>query len=236
MNRHFETPHVDRDQNGRRGREHAHDVEECERDRARVRGTPVRLLEQERHLERPTARRRNQRQRLVEHIGEEVAKSSERERGLCLGATTGEDAAEGRPAALHSCLPEDRLADPRFSGENKRRRSVRDLVEKGLDEPELFLSPEHRRRHRLRNCEPLEAGFRADGRRCARVSPRSRAVLDGRGPESNSPFHSHQSRHRVNPVTLDRRAHRTINAQTCANSSDQSLALTLTESHSLHRV
>jgi hypothetical protein len=42
-------------------------------------------------------------------------------------------------------LPEDRLADPRLAGDKKRRRTLIDLIQEGLDRVELLVTSDDRR-------------------------------------------------------------------------------------------
>ena len=72
----------------------------------------ARLGEQERDLERPPPRRHERMRRFVEHRGDQLRETCERERRLGLDAAADENTAEPLSGLLDSSLPEDRLADP----------------------------------------------------------------------------------------------------------------------------
>ena len=118
------------------------DVEQREPDRVRVGRLLSRLGEQERHLERAPPQRRQRGRHLVEDRGEQIGEPGEGERGFGLDAAVKEDAREALRCLLDAGLPEDRLADPRLAGEDKRVGAVADSIQERLDRAELLLPPD----------------------------------------------------------------------------------------------
>ena len=78
------------------------------------------LGEQERHFERAPPHRRQRGRHLVEDRGKQIGEPGEGERGFGLGPSVKEDAREALRCLFQAGLPEDRLADPRLAGEDKR--------------------------------------------------------------------------------------------------------------------
>ena len=104
---------------GQRGQRVVH----CDRQRAVVRRGAV-AVEQQRGLERPSARRRELRQQLGRAVSEQVAQACVRQTLLDLGGPGREHAQTSRPRRLDAGQPERRLADPRLAVQHERRETV----------------------------------------------------------------------------------------------------------------
>jgi hypothetical protein len=65
-----------------------------------------------------------------------------KERRLCLGASVKEDTREALLCLLQAGLPEDRLADPRLAGEDKRAGTLAGSIQEHLDRAELLVPPD----------------------------------------------------------------------------------------------
>ena len=98
-------------------------VEQPQADGQRIGDHVAGIDETQRNLESPAPRRQRARRDLIEDRGDELRQGGERQRRLGLHRTTYENTAKLRPGGLESCLPEHRLADPRFAGENEGARA-----------------------------------------------------------------------------------------------------------------
>ena len=127
--------------------EHLEDVEQGQPDGSRVRSNLPGLGQQERDLERAPPQLRERGCHLVEDRCEQVGEPRERQQRLGLHAPVQQDAAEPLLGFLDTCLPQDRLADPRLAGEDERGRAILDAGQKRLDRAELLLAADYLRRH-----------------------------------------------------------------------------------------
>ena len=118
------------------------DVEQREPDRVRMGSLLSRLGEQERHFERAPPHRRQRGRHLVEDRGKQVGEPTEGEGGFDLGASVKKDTREALPCLFQAGLPEDRLADPRLAGEEKRAGTLAGSIQERLDRAELLLPPD----------------------------------------------------------------------------------------------
>jgi hypothetical protein len=107
-----------------------------------IRGVVAWLGEEKGNLERAAPWCDQRRSDLVEAAREQLRQRSEGERGLGLDAATGQNARESRSSLLDALLPQDRLADPRLPGEDKRRRRLLSLGQKRLDRVKLLVAPD----------------------------------------------------------------------------------------------
>ena len=94
-------------------------VEDGQPDSAPLGRRPIRVLEQERDLERAAPRRRQPRQHVREHGREQVAERGKGQLDLGACRAAGQDASMGGGDA---CLPDGRLADPRLALDDDRSR------------------------------------------------------------------------------------------------------------------
>src|SRR5829696_4672271 len=110
-------------------------------------GLFTRVLEKERDLERLTARRRQQVQRVVQDVGQQIGER--REGDVCFGlyAAIGEDDDTLPPCPSERHLPEHRLADSRLTGEDEPRRPPLDALQQRVNRAELRVASDHSRRH-----------------------------------------------------------------------------------------
>ena len=138
--------------------EGAHDTREPRRDGDRFGRRALGLRAQDRHVERPSLRRRNavegRRVDLVEQIGER----DERELQLRLARACDEHVLSARARRGEPGLPHRRLADTGLPDERERTRRP-STREEALDARELDLPPDHERRNRspLHHSESLSS-------------------------------------------------------------------------------
>ena len=139
---------VDGDDDGRRSREGAEDVEQSEADGALVGGLRAGVLEQQRDPEGVLARRPERRQRALVDTAEQVGKTRERDRRLSLNCTAGEDNSSSAARFIDTVVPEKRLAHAGLAGQQQRRRTPADALEETGDRAELGFACNHSTRHR----------------------------------------------------------------------------------------
>jgi hypothetical protein len=118
------------------------DGEQREPDRVRIGSLLFWLDQQERDFERTPPDRRQRGRHLVEDRGEQIGESGEGEGGLGLGPSVKEDTREMLRCLFQAGLPEDRLADPRLAGEDKRAGTVAGSIQERLDRAELLRPPD----------------------------------------------------------------------------------------------
>ena len=106
---------------------------------------------------------------------EEIGEPAEGKQGLGLDAAVDQNTAESLFGLLDTGLPEDRLADPRLSGEHKRRRAALDVAQERLDRGKLLVAPDDLPGHRGHNSARTAASPRREARRGARRASRTHA-------------------------------------------------------------
>ncbi len=116
--------------------------------RQRPRRLTLRVLQQQRNLERAAPRRRQQREQVGEHALEQVTEAGVREAALCLRGTGGEHTYATSRRGVDACEPERRLADPRRALDEKRSQTCARRGEELVERGELFVPPDDRSGHR----------------------------------------------------------------------------------------
>ena len=138
---------VDRDDDRALVGERTQRAQERETDRVGVRRRALVVAEDERARERPVLRRRQRRERLVEHGAQEIADAGERERRLALGRAGREDAEPTVARLLETRLPEGGLPDAGVAFERDHDRSRGDARHEVAKGRELGLPSHDARGH-----------------------------------------------------------------------------------------
>ena len=158
---------VHRDHEGTVGREPAERVEHRHADGVRIGHRALVVAEQESARERPSLRRRERREGVVEHRVQEVAEAGERERDLPLGGPRAQHEEPALARILDPRLPERRLAHAGLPLEDERSCAVGDP---GNEAQRATRARRRGRRWRSASAQDI-VRLRTSGEQCAGPEP-----------------------------------------------------------------